>query len=60
MKLYELPRFTYFYLKDDESKSEFFFDHIDGMYSVCFNKFQDLVHIAAYAEVEIINDRNKI
>ena len=60
MKLYELPRYTYFTLKDDPDKNEFFFDHVDGMYSLCFNKFQDTIHIAAYAEVEIINDRNKI
>jgi hypothetical protein len=52
LKLYELPNFTYFTIKGDKSKSEFFLDHIDGMYSVCFNRFQDTVHINANTEVE--------
>lgn len=51
MKLYELPRYSYFYFDEDESKEEYFFDHLDGMYSVCFNKFQDTVHVSAYADV---------
>jgi hypothetical protein len=28
-----------------------FFDHIDGMYSYCMNAANEVVHIAAWAEV---------
>jgi len=32
-----------------------FFDHIDGMYSFCRNKEGQIVHLVAWAEVEIVD-----
>lgn len=32
------------------------FSHIDGMYSLCWDASGKPVHLAAWAEVEIIND----
>ncbi len=31
------------------------FHHIDGMYSFCKNKKDEIVHLAAWAEVEIVD-----
>ena len=54
MKLYDLPRYTYFTLKGDESKEEFYLDHLDGMYSYCLTKNKKVIHIAGGAEVELL------
>jgi len=54
MKLYELPRDSYFTIKDDETKEMFFFKHIDGMYSYCLNMKNEVIHFAAWTEVEHI------
>lgn len=32
------------------------FKHIDGMYSLCYTKHGEMVHPAAWTEVEIIED----
>ncbi len=53
MKLYELPRNTYFTIEDDPSQEVFLFDHIDGMYSVCY-RGDDMVHLAAWTDVQIV------
>jgi hypothetical protein len=58
MKLYELPRESRFTLVDDDSHTVFNFDHIDGMYSVCYLG-EALVHISACAEVEEVSDETK-
>jgi len=55
MKLYELKRNTYFTLSGVEGCRIFLFDHLDGMYSVCFNEDMQVVHISAYADVIIVN-----
>lgn len=55
MKLYELKRDTYFTLSEVEDCRIFLFDHLDGMYSVCFNEDMQVVHISAYADVIIVN-----
>lgn len=34
----------------------FFFDHIDGMYSVCYDEYKNLCHVLAWAEVEEVTD----
>jgi len=57
MKLYELPNQTYFVLMrdmvaDNEAIEKFFFDHIDGMYSYCLDEKQNVIHFAAWTEVQ--------
>ena len=54
MKLYELPRRTYFTIEDDPTQYVYFFDHIDGMYSVCYNHEDEIIHIAAWTDVQIV------
>jgi hypothetical protein len=51
MKLYELPRESYFTLTNDETKEVFFFKHIDGMYSYCLDMQNEVIHFAAWTEV---------
>ncbi len=51
MKLYELPRKTYFTIDDDDSKKVFFFDHVDGAYSYCLDIDKNLCHFGASTEV---------
>lgn len=69
MKLYELPRETFFRLLKDtvvppdapsvEEGEVYFFHHLDGMYSYCINKDERIVHIAAWAEVEPVTPKEK-
>ena len=66
MKLYEVPRRTWVRPVQKVHSppaapgvalgEEIFFDHIDGMYSYCKNKEGQVVHMAAWTEVEVIND----
>jgi hypothetical protein len=49
MKLFEVPKNTRVRLVDG---TELMFHHIDGMYSVCTNDNGDVVHLAAWTEVE--------
>jgi len=51
MKLYNLPNKTYFVLPEDPTE-KYFFDHIDGMYSYCLTKENEVVHFGASTEVE--------
>jgi hypothetical protein len=55
MKLYELPRKEQRVrcLEDDQIYT---FYHVDGMYSLCKNFKGDVVHLAAWSEVEILED----
>lgn len=48
MKLYELKRNTKFTLDG----RTYMLDHIDGMYSLCLDEAENVVHIAAWTEVE--------
>lgn len=50
MKLYELPKGSYFKLQSDPEDLKFKLDRIDGMYSVCWLN-GEIIHIAAFAEV---------
>jgi hypothetical protein len=52
MKLYELPRNSYFTFPDDNTKQVFRLNNIDGMYSVCYDMQDNLYHIAAFEEIE--------
>lgn len=62
MKLYELKKGAKFRVLADskvppahralEEGEVFTFNHIDGMYSLCFDKNGGMVHVVAWAEVE--------
>lgn len=55
MKLYELKRNDQFQIlnEDGEPESEtLLFDHIDGMYSVVWDKEGNLNHLAAWTDVK--------
>lgn len=65
MKLYDIPRGRLIKILEDNpeipsaaaelKKNEIlFFDHIDGMYSLCKDKNGNVVHLAAWTEVEIM------
>lgn len=62
MKLYEVPRNTRIRLKgaygSDGKEIELHFHRIDGMYSVCTNKDEGVIHINACAEVEIVTSED--
>lgn len=50
-KLYNLGNNTKFKLPEDPSDEEFLFDHVDGMYSFCTDKHNNIIHFAAFTEV---------
>lgn len=50
MKLYNVPRNSYIQIQD----LTLLFSHLDGMYSVCFTSEGDRMHLAAFADVEVI------
>ena len=56
MKLYQVPCNTRIKLATGE---EILFHHIDGMYSYCTNDQGQVVHIAAFTEVEIKSDKTQ-
>ncbi len=43
---------------DNEEQLEF--KHIDGMYSLCYDNAGSIVHLVAWAEVEVIRDGPKV
>jgi hypothetical protein len=65
-KLYELPRQTYFKLlsvpetppggPECTREDIYFLSHIDGMYSYCLDNNKQIVHLAAWSEVERIEE----
>ena len=66
MQLHEVPRGSKIKVKSDnkvppgapEIKEEqiLIFNNIDGMYSHCFDLNGNVVHLAAWAEVELVID----
>lgn len=57
MKLYDVPNNTKVRLNDDEGNYlDLLFHHLDGMYSYCTDDNGNVVHLAAWTEVEIVND----
>jgi len=64
MKLYNVPRNSKIRVVGDikvppsaqniEEQEVLNFSHVDGMYSYCTNSDDEVVHLAAWAEVEII------
>ena len=55
MILYDVPRHNHVKILDSEDDEVYYFDHIDGMYSYCLNSKKEIVHLAAFTEVEIVN-----
>jgi len=49
MKLYEVKPKQWITVEGER----FYFDHLDGMYSYCLDIDGNLVHIAAFQEVEL-------
>ena len=67
MKLYDVPRNTLIRVVAEEAKvppaapelpagMELNFGHVDGMYSYCTTDDGQVVHLAAWEEVEIVDD----
>jgi hypothetical protein len=56
-KLYEVRRNSVVSLVDDQTQALIQFDHIDGMYSYCWElgKPHNLIHIAAFCDVYVWN-----
>lgn len=57
MKLYDVPRNSTVVLGNGQ---ELLFKSIDGMYSVCYTKESELVHLAAWTEVTIKDAENEV
>jgi len=64
--LYKVPNRTYIRIVDGEPKSPpatpvleqgdcLFFEHVDGMYSYCKDVDGNVVHLAAWTEVDIVD-----
>jgi hypothetical protein len=59
VKLYELPRNSKFQIVDggtDYVKRTYTLKHIDGMYSYCYDSEGKVAHIAAFADVEKVDE----
>lgn len=57
MKLYEInKRDVLVKYNDGKDSAPFLFHHIDGMYSLCTNRFGETFHPAAWTEVEIVDN----
>lgn len=69
-KLYDVPRNSRIKILADNDRhppahrdfvvgEELFFHHTDGMYSFCMDKDNNVVHLAAYSEVEVLEDADE-
>ena len=68
MKLYDVPRNTWVKPVADNqappgarlvaNDEAVLFHHIDGMYSYCHDKNNNVVHLAVWADVEIVDKPN--
>lgn len=68
MKLHEIPRNSRIKVLNDikvppgapeiKVEQELNFSHIDGMYSYCTTDAGEVVHLVAWAEVEIVDDKS--
>lgn len=66
MKLYDVPRNSIIRVKEDYegppgapsilAGDVLKFSHIDGMYSLCMTQTGQIVHLEAWAEVEVLNE----
>lgn len=67
MKLYEAPCKSHIRLLEDvegpvsawkpNEGEEYIFNHIDGMYSLCYDMDGKIIHIPAWAEVELVKEK---
>ena len=53
MKLYDLPRDTFFTIQEDDSNTVYFLENLDGMFSYCKNEAGNVSHFSASLEVDI-------
>ncbi len=57
MELYNVPNNTRIRLKDALFEDEILlFHHIDGMYSYCTDMSGGVIHLAAWTDVEVVDD----
>lgn len=54
MKMYMTPNRCHIRIIGDESNQIFYFDHLDGLYSYCLDKDQNVVHLHCGTEVEVV------
>ena len=54
MKLYNVPPRSYILLN---SSLPLYFRKVDGMYSLCYDKHNRLIHLSALSEVEILDSK---
>jgi hypothetical protein len=55
MKLYECPRNVLVKTEDGNTVK---FHHVDGMYSYCTTEGGQVLHLAAWTEVEILKEQD--
>lgn len=55
MELYNVPNKTK--IRIPETDDILLFDHIDGMYSYCIDMSGGVVHLAAWTDVEIVEEQ---
>jgi hypothetical protein len=53
MKLYDVPKNTRIRLTHEGEVYEYLFHRLDGMYSYCTDDDGNVLHLAAWTEVEI-------
>ena len=67
IKLYDVPRRTNIVIAEENPRippaslqlvkgQKLLFDHLDGMYSLCYDKDNNIVHLAGWTEVYIVDD----
>lgn len=56
MELYNVPNNTRCRIPGNDDLGVFLFGHIDGMYSYCTDMSGGVFHLAAWTEVEIVED----
>lgn len=56
MKLYDLKKGDRFTIDDNNVEQVITFDHLDGMYSVCFLGGK-IVHVAGFTDVTKVEDK---
>ena len=66
-ELYKIPNGSRVCVVDDiqvpptspeiKKGDEIYFSHIDGMYSLCFDKDKNPIHLAAWSLVEVIDEQ---
>jgi hypothetical protein len=56
-KLYEVPRYS-LVCPINQEELILLFSHIDGAYSFCKNMENEIVHLAAWSDVHILEKKN--